>query len=205
MKIGYIRVSTQEQNLARQLEKMKSLGIEERYIFQEKQSGKDFARPVYQAMKLNLREGDELYIDSLDRLGRNYEGIMAEWREIIAAGVKINVLDMPLLSNISKDDLTGKLVSDIVLALLSYVADNERQKIKRRQAEGIEQAKKEGKYKGRQPVKFDKEEFEKLYNEVRKGERTAKYAYTKLGVSKATYYVLVNEYEDKKGRWDPKH
>ena len=204
MDFMYIRCSAKDQNEARQVAKAKDLGIDDRHIFIEKASGKDFDRPVYLGMKnATLREGDVLYIDSLDRLGRNYEGIVAEWQSLTKeVGVDIVVLDMPLLDTRKNKDLLGTLISDIVLQLLSYVAENEREKIRTRQREGIEAAKREGKYKGRKPVEVDKYEFARLREEVKNGERTNKYAMEKLGLKRNTYYKLVEEFDNKTGRFE---
>lgn len=203
MEFMYIRCSTKDQNEARQVAKAKELGIGDRNIFIEKASGKDFDRPVYQGMRNTvLREGDVLYVDSLDRLGRNYEGIVAEWQHLTKEiGVDIVVLDMPLLDTRANKDLLGTLISDIVLQLLSYVAENEREKIRSRQREGIEAAKEAGKYKGRKPVEVDKYEFAKLYSEAEKGERTHKYVMDTLGLKRNTYYKLVEEFKTKTGRF----
>ena len=203
MEFMYIRCSSKDQNEARQVEKAKELGIDDRHIFIEKASGKDFDRPVYQGMKnATLRAGDVLYIASLDRLGRNYDGIVAEWQSLVKdMGVDIVVLDMPLLDTRKNKDLLGTLISDLVLQLLSYVAETEREKIKTRQAEGIAIAKAEGKYKGRKPVEVDKYEFAKLFAEVENGERTNKYVMDKLGLKRNTYYKLVEEFKNKTGRF----
>jgi DNA invertase Pin-like site-specific DNA recombinase len=203
MEFMYIRCSTKDQNEARQVEKAKALGIDDRHIFIEKASGKDFDRPVYQGMKnATLREGDVLYIDSLDRLGRNYEGIVAEWQSLTKElGVDIVVLDMPLLDTRANKDLLGTLISDIVLQLLSYVAQNEREKIRTRQREGIEEAKKEGKYKGRKPVEVNPYEFDKLMGDVKEKRRTATSVMNELGLTRTTFYKLVGEWETKTGRF----
>ena len=204
MEFMYIRCSTKDQNEARQVEKAKALGIDDRHIFIEKASGKDFDRPVYQGMKnATLREGDVLYIDSLDRLGRNYEGIVAEWQSLTKEiGVDIVVLDMPLLDTRKNKDLLGTLISDIVLQLLSYVAQSEREKIRTRQREGIEEAKKEGKYKGRKPVEVNPYEFGKLQEDVKAKRRTATSVMNELGLTRTTYYKLVGEWETKTGRFE---
>ena len=141
-KYGYVRVSTKDQNEDRQLEAMKQLEILEKNIYVEKISGKDFNRPVYQKLVKKLRADDLLYIKSIDRLGRNYEEILEQWRiitkEIRAA---IVVLDMPLLDTRNKDkDLMGTFIADLVLQILSYVAETERIKIKERQRQGIDAA-----------------------------------------------------------------
>ena len=148
MKIGYVRVSTIEQNEARQIEAMKTDGVEK--IYMDKKSGKDFNRPEYQKMIASLHKGDILIIHSIDRLGRNYEEIITEWRKITKEiEADIIVQDMPLLNTTQNKDLTGTLNADIVLQLLSYVAQRERENIRQRQKEGIAIAKAQGKYKGR--------------------------------------------------------
>lgn len=204
MEFMYIRCSTKDQNEARQVEKAKELGIDDRHIFIEKASGKDFDRPVYQGMKnATLREGDVLYIDSLDRLGRNYEGIVAEWQSLTKEiGVDIVVLDMPLLDTRKNKDLLGTLISDIVLQLLSYVAQSEREKIRSRQKDGIEVAKREGKYKGRKPVEVNPYEFDKLMGDVKEKRRTATSVMNELGLTRTTFYKLVGEWETKTGRFE---
>lgn len=204
MDFMYIRCSSKDQNEARQVAKAKELGISDRHIFIEKASGKDFDRPVYQGMKNTaLREGDVLYIDSLDRLGRNYEGIVAEWQSLTKElNVDIVVLDMPLLDTRKNKDLLGTLISDIVLQLLSYVAENEREKIRTRQREGIDAAKREGKYTGRKPVTVDKYKFAELLAQVRAGERTNKYVMDQLGLKRNTYYKLIEEFDTKTGRFE---
>lgn len=208
MDAGYVRVSSKDQNEARQVEKMRELGIEDRRIFIEKASGKDFNRPKYQAMKDSgaLREGDVLYIDSIDRLGRNYEGILNEWK-ILTREMKVDVvaLDMPDLFDSRKFRAMGEygnLMEDQMLSLLAWVADQERKKIKVRQAEGIAIAKENGKYTGRKPVEVDRFEFARLREEVEKGERTNKYVMDKLGLTRTTYYKLVDEYKNKTGRFE---
>ena len=200
---GYVRVSSDDQNEARQVEKMREMGIDERHIFIDKKSGKDFEREQYRAMITMLREGDLVCIASLDRLGRNYRETGKEW-EVITKEKKANilVLDMPdLLDTRKQTDLTGTLISDIVIKLLSYVAEKERESIRSRQAEGIAIAKAEGKYQGRKPITVDKEQFEKLYSEVIRGERTNRYVMQKMDLKPNTYYRLVNEYKTKTGQW----
>jgi DNA invertase Pin-like site-specific DNA recombinase len=202
IKVGYIRVSSKTQNEARQVEQMKELGIDERHIFIDKESGKDFERDKYKAMLSMLREGDEVYITSLDRLGRNYKETGIEWDNITnKIKADIIVLDMPILDTRNKKDLTGTLISDIVVKLLLYVAEKEREDIRERQAEGIAIAKQKGVYKGRKPIEINKEEFEKYYAEVVRGDRTNASAMKKLGLKRNTYYKAVNEYKTKTGRW----
>ena len=200
---GYVRVSSDDQNEARQVEKMREMGIDERHIFIDKKSGKDFEREQYRAMMAMLREGDLVCIASLDRLGRNYRETGREW-EVITKEKKahILVLDMAdLLDTRKQTDLTGTLISDIVIKLLSYVAEKERESIRARQAEGIAIAKARGKYTGRKTITVDKEQFEKLYAEVVRGERTNRYVMQKMELKPNTYYRLVNEYKTKTGQW----
>lgn len=200
---GYIRVSSKDQNEERQLKQMRELGVDERHIFIDKESGKNFEREQYQAMIAMLREGDLVYIPSLDRLGRNYKEMGEQWRLITEEKkADIVVLDMDILDTRKQNDLTGTLITDIVFKLLSYVAEKERNNIRTRQAEGIAIAKEQGKYKGRKPKDIDVEKFEKLYGEVKRKERTATFAMKQLGVKRTTWYVLVNEYETRTGRFE---
>ena len=155
---GYIRVSTREQNPDRQIAAMRDAGIADCDMVIEKQSGKDFERPEYQRLVRKLRAGDALFIKSIDRLGRNYTEILEEWRSITKEkGADIVVLDMPLLDTRRGRDLTGTLIADIVLQLLSYVAQTERDFIRQRQREGIDAAKARG-------VRFGRKRFQKPEN-----------------------------------------
>ena len=150
---AYVRVSTAEQREDRQLDSISALKIPKDNIFIDKQSGKDFDRPAYQSLLNQLRTGDLLYIHSIDRLGRDYAQILENWRIITNdKGADIVVLDMPLLDTRVGRDLVGTLISDIVLSLLSYVAQSERESIRKRQAEGIAAAKARGVHLGR-PIK----------------------------------------------------
>ena len=199
---GYTRVSSRDQNEARQIEKMREVGVDERHIFVDKASGKDFDREQYKAMVAMLREGDVVYVSSIDRLGRNYKDIIAQWSVITKEkGTDIVVLDMPILDTRNDRDLTGTLISDIVLQLLSYVAERERENIRARQAEGIALAKARGVYTGRKPIQIDKAAFESVYAEVVRGERTNKYAMQKLGLKPNTYWKAVKSYKEKTGQW----
>lgn len=201
---GYARVSSKDQNEVRQMEALKAAGIDERNIFLDKQSGKDFNRENYKLMIRLLRDGDIVFVTSIDRLGRDYTEISKQW-QTITQDIKadIVVLDMPLLDTRNKDkDLTGQLIGDIVLKLLSYVAEVERRDIKERQRQGIEEAKKRGAYTGRKPIDIDKAEFEKVYGEVVRKERTNKYAMQKLGLKPNTYYKAVAEFKTRTGRWE---
>lgn len=203
MVFGYVRVSSKDQNESRQIEKMKELGVGERQIFVDKESGKDFDREQYRAMVAMLREGDLVYVSSIDRLGRNYDEIIRQWSIITKEKhADICVLDMPLLDTRSSGkDLTGTFISDLVLQILSYVAQKERENIRARQAEGIALAKARGVYKGRKPIEIDKEQFEAVYSEVVRKDRTNKSAMRKLGLKPNTYYKAVKEYTTKTGRW----
>lgn len=150
---GYARVSTKDQNEARQLIALHDFGIDDKYIFTDKQSGKDFNRPQYAKLVHKLKKGDTLVVKSIDRLGRNYDEIIEQWRIITKERqVAIVVLDMPLLDTRQGRDLTGTLIADIVLQLLSYVAQTEREAIKARQAEGIAAAKARGVTFGPKPM-----------------------------------------------------
>lgn len=205
MNVGYIRVSTTEQNIDRQLSKMKQLKIEDRFIFIDKASGKDFNRPQYQAMLNVVREGDILYIDALDRLGRNYDAIMKEWKFITREiNADIVVLENETLFDSRKfksmGDM-GKLMEDQFLSLLSYVADQERQKILKRQAEGIAEAKKQGKHLGRPRLnlstisKQQREVLENNYQAWKEKKITGVEFAEKLELKKNSFYKIIKEYE----------
>ena len=184
---GYVRVSTKDQNEARQMIAMQEFGIDEDHIFLDKQSGKDFNRPKYQKLIRKLKKGDTLVIKSIDRLGRNYDEIIEQWRVITKEKeAAIVVLDMPLLDTRQGRDLTGTLIADIVLQLLSYVAQTEREFIKRRQAEGIAAAKAKGVRFGAKPLEKP-ENFPTLRDEWLNGTTTARAAARQLGVTHTTF------------------
>ena len=209
IKIGIGRVSTKEQNDARQREAFLKEGIEERYIFIDKCTGNGGnldKRDEYQRAKAIARKGDTIYLDALDRLGRNTNEIKQEWRYFTEeAGCYIVVLSMPILDTRPKgeDNLVdvSSLVQNIVFELFSWMAQKETEERKRRQADGIEIAKREGKYTGRKPIEVDKYEFAKLYSEVVSGERTNKYVMDKMCLKRNTYYKLVEEFKTKTGRF----
>lgn len=184
---GYIRVSSRDQNEARQREAMRTFGIAESRLFGDKQSGKDFERPGYKELVKKLKPGDTLVIKSIDRLGRNYEEILEQWR-IITKEKQTNVvvLDMPLLDTTQGRDLTGTLIADIVLQLLSYVAQTEREFIRQRQAEGIAAAKARGVRFGRRPKECPPE-FERVYAEWGAGRLSARAAAKQLGICHRTF------------------
>ncbi len=185
---AYVRVSTTGQNEDRQLIAMARQNVPERNIFVEKQSGKDFNRPMYQRMVKKLKEDDVLFIKSIDRLGRNYEEILEQWRILTKEkGVDIVVIDMPLLDTRRGQDLMGTLIADLVLALLSYVSENERKSIRERQREGIEAAKLRGVKFGR-PSKPLPEDFVHICNRWLAKEITAEEAAGLCGLTKATFY-----------------
>lgn len=189
MKYGYVRVSTKEQNIDRQLVEMYAQGLNDKTIFIDKQSGKDFERDEYQKLKKKLKSGDLLIIKSIDRLGRNYNMIIDEWRTLVNdMNVDIQVLDMPLLDTRTEGkNLVGKFISDIVLQILSFVAENERENIKKRQAEGIRIAKEKGKHLGRPKLKLPKN-FTIIANQYKKKEITLAEALSSLKMNRSTFY-----------------
>ncbi|MDN5387025.1 recombinase family protein [Bacillus sp. LB7] len=199
---AYIRVSSKDQNEARQLTESLELGINERDIFIDKESGKDFNRSQYKALKQCLREGDLLYIKSIDRFGRNSKEIKKEWEDItqnIKADIK--VLDMPLLATTQYKDQLGSFVSDLVLQVLAFVSERERDNILQRQAEGIAVAKAKGKHLGRPQLNlstFNKEQRQKLDNNYPKWKRkeiTGVEFMSLLELKKNTFYKIIGEYE----------
>ncbi len=180
---GYMRVSTIEQNNERQKQELIRWGVLEKHIFSDELSGKDFNRPEYQKVKRKIKKGDVLVVKSIDRLGRNYADIQEEWRYLIKEkGADIVILDMPILDTRTNKDLIGTLISDIVLQLLSYVAQAERDFLRQRQAEGIAIAKAQGKHLGRRPNPLP-EGFEKVYAQMQAGELTCREAANRLCVS----------------------
>ena len=192
MKYGYVRVSTKEQNIDRQLSCMYAQGLNDKTIFIDKQSGKDFERDEYQKLKKKLKTGDLLIIKSIDRLGRNYDMIIDEWRTLVNdMNVDIQVLDMPLLDTRTEGrNLVGKFISDIVLQILSFVAENERENIKKRQAEGIRIAKEKGKHLGRPKLKLPIN-FKIIANQYKKKEITLAQALSSLKMNRSSFYKLL--------------
>lgn len=192
---GYARVSTREQNEARQLESLRAAGCQK--IFVDKCSGKNFERPEWNSLLLTLRAGDIVIAHSIDRLGRNYDDILTQWRHIVQElGADIKILDMPLLDTTNHTDLTGHLISDIVLQLLSYVAQKERESICQRQKEGIAIAKAAGKYRGGQKKKIDMLLFSRLLELFQKNELNKSQFAEKLGVSRPTLNKLLDEHAE---------
>ena len=186
---GYVRVSSRDQNETRQIIALESYGVPARNIFIDKQSGKDFERPKYKQVLKKLKPGDLLVIKSIDRLGRNYDEILEQWR-IITKEIRADVvvLDMPLLDTRKQpSDLTGTLIADLVLQILSYVAQTEREAIRQRQAEGIAAAKARGVHFGRQPIQLP-DNFEAVCRERATGALTIRDAARKLSMSTTTFY-----------------
>jgi DNA invertase Pin-like site-specific DNA recombinase len=190
---GYARISDSSQNEARQMVALREAGVDERHIYLDKQSGKNFNRPQYQILKNNLREGDLLIVQSIDRLGRNYKDILNEWKDI-TQGIRadIKVLDMNMLDTTLHKDLLGTFISDLILQVLAYVAQQERESIKSRQAEGISCAMQEGVRFGRPKVNKPVN-FAPVYESWKNEEITAKKAMDELGLKRTTFYELVKE------------
>lgn len=194
-KFGYIRVSSKDQNEGRQLQAMLENGLNERDIFLDKQSGKNFNREQYQLLKRMIRKGDILYIHSLDRFGRNKEEILQEWNDITKnIQADIVVMDMPLLDTTQYKDSLGTFIADLVLQILSWMAQEERDRIRKRQREGIDVALKNGVTFGRPKIQAT-DGFNEIYTRWKAGEMTAVKAMDELGVKKTTFYKLVNEHE----------
>lgn len=188
MNYGYVRVSTRDQNEDRQLIAMEKLDIPKKNLFIEKQSGKDFERPQYLRMVRKMKKGDLLYISSLDRLGRNYEEIQKQWKSLTKEkGVDICVLDMPILDTRPYKDLLGTFVSDLFLTVLSFVAQNERDNIRKRQAEGIAAAKARGVKFGRERIALP-DEFNDAKAKLLSGLLTVDEAAEYCGMKRSTFY-----------------
>jgi len=190
---GYIRVSSQDQNEDRQLIAMQSLAIPKAHLFTDKQSGKDFERDAYKRLVKKLRPGDLLYVMSIDRLGRNYEEIQNQWRVLTKEkGIDIAVIDMPLLDTRNGKDLMGTFIADLVLQILSFVAQSERENIKKRQAQGIAAAKARGVHMGR-PVKRPPENFTELAKQWERGKITTSELMRQTGLKETTLYRRLRE------------
>lgn len=191
---GYARVSTLRQNETRQLTAIRKFGVTEDNIIVEKLSGKDFDRPLYQRLVKKLHRGDVLVIQSIDRLGRDYTEILEQWRLITKKKkAAIVVLDMPLLDTREGRDLIGKVIADIVLQLLSYVAQRERESIRQRQAEGIAEAKKRGVRFGRRRLELP-EGFQDTAEDWENGIISATTAASELGMSRDTFLRRAKEF-----------
>lgn len=191
---GYIRVSSHDQNEDRQMIALRELEIPEKNIFMDKQSGKNFNRPQYKKMVRKMKKDDLLYVKSIDRLGRNYEEILEQWWILTKEkGIDIMVLDMPLLDTRRGKDLMGTFLSDIVLQVLSFVAENERSNIRQRQAEGIAAAKARGIKFGRPAIKTP-DNFGQMIKKWEKKEITTQEVMEACGMSEATFYRRLQEY-----------
>lgn len=190
---GYVRVSAKDQNEARQIQAMLDFGIQQQNIFVDKQSGKDFNRPSYKRVLKRIKKGDTLIIQSIDRLGRNYDEILEQWRYITKVKqASIVVIDMPLLDTRQGRDLTGTLIADIVLQLLSYVAQTEREFIKKRQAEGIAIAKANGVRFGAKP-KERPSNYQEVVSKWSEGIISARSAAKMLGIHHTTFLKWIND------------
>jgi len=193
---GYIRVSTKDQNEDRQLIALREVGVQEKNIYMDKKSGKDFNRPQYKKLLRKTKKDDLLYIMSIDRLGRNYEEILQQWRYLTKEkGVDIIVLDMPLLDTRRGKDLMGTFLSDIVLQVLSFVAENERSNIRQRQAEGIAAAKAKGVRFGRPPMPLP-DNFTEIHSAWRNGKMTLKEAAAACDMPVGTFYGKARKCEN---------
>lgn len=195
----YARVSTKEQNPDRQIAEARAEGIPDDRIFIDFASGKDYNRPEYIRLTSLLRAGDTVVVSSLDRLGRNYRETVTQWQMLTKEiGVHIRVLDMPMLNGTGE---TGEVINDIIILLLSYVADKEYQSIRERQRAGIEAAKARGVYKGKPRIKIDPDRFGRLYGDIQSKRRTMTSVCNELGISRFTYYRIVEEYKTGSGRF----
>ncbi len=193
---GYIRVSSKDQNEDRQLIALNEVGVERKNIYLDKKSGKDFDRPQYKKLLRKLKKDDLLYIKSIDRLRRNYEEILQQWRVLTKEkGIDIVVLDMPLLDTRRGKDLMGTFLSDIVLPVLSFVAENERTNIKQRQAEGIAAAKAKGVKFGRPPLPLP-DNFYEVHKAWRSKKLTLKEAANACNMPVGTFYGKARKFEN---------
>ena len=192
---GYVRVSSVDQNEDRQLIIMAENNVPSKNIYIDKQSGKDFERPQYKKLVTKLKSGDQLYILSIDRLGRNYEDIQKQWRILTKdIGIDICVIDMPLLDTKNGKDLMGTFIADLVLQILSFVAQSERENIKKRQAQGIAAAKAKGVRFGRPEVPMP-EDFDKIMKDWTEGKLSTADALKRCNMSESTFYRRRREYK----------
>lgn len=192
---GYIRVSTKEQNPERQIAKMRELGVPAENLFVDKASGKDLDRDAYKALMDEVSAGDELLFDSLDRLGRSYDDIVSEWKRLTReVGVSCRALDLEFFDSAKFDAMgsMGRCVEDMLLSLLAYVAQTERDKNRQRQAEGIAIAKAQGKYKGRKPIALDDDKM-KIVKEMLESGATKQKVADAVGISKPTLYRMMHQ------------
>ena len=201
MKIfGYVRVSSTDQNEDRQMIALRQVGVPDENIYMDKMSGKDFDRPQYKKMVKRMKQGDLLYVLSIDRLGRNYDEIQKQWRILTKEiGIDVCVIDMPLLDTRQSKDLLGTFVADLVLQVLSFAAHNERDNIRKRQAEGIAAAKARGVHMGR-PVVEAPPDFEEIVKAWEKKKITMEEAMKRCGMSETTFYRRRREMRLMKGK-----
>lgn len=201
MKIfGYVRVSSTDQNEDRQMIALRQVGVLDENIYMDKMSGKDFDRPQYKKMVKRMKQGDLLYVLSIDRLGRNYDEIQNQWRILTKEiGIDVCVIDMPLLDTRQSKDLLGTFVADLVLQVLSFAAHNERDNIRKRQAEGIAAAKARGVHMGR-PVVEAPPDFEEIVKAWEKKKITMEEAMKRCGMSETTFYRRRREMQLVKGK-----
>lgn len=191
---GYVRISATDQNEDRQMEAMRKKGVEENHIYVDKQSGRDFNRPGYLELLGRLKEGDLLYVLSIDRLGRNYKEVQEQWRTLTKEmGVDICVIEMPLLDTRNGKDLMGTFIADLVLQILSFVAESERDNIRKRQEQGIAVAKAKGVRFGRPRVQVPRE-FPEIVDEWERKEISFREALKRCGMSQATFYRKLKGY-----------
>ena len=191
---GYVRVSSMDQNEDRQVNALRDVAVPEKNIYMDKQSGKNFERPGYKRMLMSLKEGDLLYILSIDRLGRTYEEIQKQWRILTKeTGIDICVLDMPMLDTRNGKDLMGTFIADLVLQILSFVAQSERENIRRRQSEGIAAAKAKGVRFGR-PGKEIPDNFDKIVRKWEQKKQPLEETLKQCNMSKTTFYRRLREY-----------
>lgn len=203
MKFAYIRVSSKEQNVARQIDTMQALGVAERNVYVDKASGKDTDRPLYQALKAVLREGDSVVFDSISRMSRNMDDTKREYEWYVTHGIALEFVQEPMLNTVGKagDDVLQRAMSDIILTLLAAFAEKERTDIRQRQAEGIAAAQRRGQRLGRPTIAYktlsdeDKAIFKREYKKWKAGKQTAVQTYTNSGLTKSTFYKIVKEYE----------
>ena len=195
---AYVRVSTKEQNEDRQMLALAPYKLSKRNIYMDKQSGKDFNRPAYKRLMKRLRPGDLLIVKSIDRLGRNYEEIIEQWRVLTKEKkIDIKVIDMPLLDTTYGKDLLGTFISDLVLQVLSFTAQNERDNIRQRQAEGIAAAHAKGIRWGNTPMRLP-DNFEDIYSRWQAGELTQEEVMERCGMARSTFYKYLRQFREAK-------
>ncbi len=191
---GYVRVSSTDQNENRQMLALKQIGVADQNIFMDKQSGKNFERPNYKKLLRKLKGGDLLYVLSIDRLGRNYNEILEQWRILTKEiGIDVCVIDMPLLDTRNGKDLMGTFIADLVLQILSFVAENERENIKKRQAQGIAAAKANGVKFGRPEIEIP-DDFGDIVKAFQKSKISFDEVLLKTGMKKTTFYRKLREF-----------